>query len=130
VVHGAADPVFSVNDTISWYESLRSRYGKSTSDMARLFIVPGMGHSRGGSATDQFDMVDALVNWVEKGIAPDAITAKARGKGAVVPEVVNAEVPASWAPNRTRPLCAYPEIPKYNGTGNPEAASSFSCVLP
>ena len=83
VVHGAADPVFSVSDTINWYEGFRSWYAKDTSDMVRLFIVPGMSHSRGGPATDQFDLVDALVNWVEKGIAPNAIIAKARGKGAV-----------------------------------------------
>ena len=130
VVHGAADPVFSLSDTINWYEGLRARYGSSTSDMARLFIVPGMSHSRGGPATDQFDLVDALVNWVEKGIVPNAIIAKARGKGAVLPEAVSPEVPDSWTPGRTRPLCAYPEIPKYRGTGDPETASSFVCAIP
>jgi hypothetical protein len=130
VVHGAADPVFSVNDTINWYEGFRARYGNSATDMARLFIVPGMSHSRGGPATDQFDMMDALVNWVERGIAPNAITAKARGKGAVIPAAVNTEVPSSWSPGRTRPLCAYPEVPKYKGSGDIEAASSFSCVTP
>ena len=130
IVHGAADPVFSVSDTINWYEGFRVRYGNAASDMARLFIVPGMSHARGGPATDQFDMVDALVNWVEKGIAPDAVTAMARGKGAVVPEAVNTEVPVSWAPGRTRPLCAYPEIAKYKGSGDTEKASSFFCVAP
>ena len=130
VVHGSADPVFSVNDTINWYESFRARYGNNATDTVRLFIVPGMSHSRGGPATDQFDMVDALVNWVERGIAPNAITAKARGKGAVAPAAVNAEVPSSWSPGRTRPLCAYPEVPKYKGSGDIETASSFSCVTP
>jgi hypothetical protein len=98
--------------------------------MVRLFVVPGMSHSRGGPAADQFDLVDALVNWVEKGIAPNAVIAKARGKGAVTPEVVSPEVPASWAPGRTRPLCAYPEIAKYKGSGDPESASSFVCAIP
>jgi hypothetical protein len=130
VVHGAADPVFSVNDTIGWYEGVRARYGNQTSELVRLFIVPGMSHSRGGPAADQFDLVDSLVNWVEKGIGPNAVIARARGKGAVPPEAVNPEVPASWAPGRTRPLCAYPEIPKYKGSGDPEAASSFSCAVP
>jgi feruloyl esterase len=130
VVHGAADPVFSVSDTINWYEGFRSWYANSTSNMVRLFIVPGMSHSRGGPATDQFDFVDALVNWVEKGIAPNAIIAKARGKGAVVEAAVSPEVPASWAPGRTRPLCAYPEIAKYKGSGDPEEASSFVCAIP
>ena len=131
VVHGAADPVFSLADTIHWYEGFRGNYGNTAAAaMARLFIVPGMSHSRGGPATDQFDIVDALVNWVERGIAPNAITAKARGKGAVVPAAVNTEVPSSWSPGRTRPLCAYPEVPKYKGSGDIEAASSFSCVTP
>jgi hypothetical protein len=130
VVHGAADPVFSVSDTINWYEGFRSWYANKTSDMVRLFIVPGMSHSRGGPAADQFDLVDALVNWVEKGIAPNAVIAKARGKGAVVEAAVSPEVPASWSPGRTRPLCAYPEIAKYKGSGDIESASNFDCVVP
>jgi feruloyl esterase len=131
VVHGAADPVFSVNDTINWYEGFRAHDGNTTAvNIARLFIVPGMSHSRGGPATDQFDMVDALVNWVERGIAPNAITAKARGKDAVIPAAVNTEVPSSWSPSRTRLLCAYPEVPKYKGSGDTESASNFSCVIP
>jgi feruloyl esterase len=127
VVHGAADPVFSVADTVNWYEALSDRYKKRTSDFARLFIVPGMSHSSGGPACDQFDLVDALVNWAEEGIEPDAITAKARGTGA---NVVNNEVPSTWASNRTRPLCAYPSVPKYNGTGSIEDAANYSCVTP
>jgi pimeloyl-ACP methyl ester carboxylesterase len=127
VVQGAADPVFSLADTLRWYEELSDRYRHRTTDFARLFIVPGMSHSSGGPACDQFDLVDALVKWVEEGIAPDAIVAKARGTGA---NVVNTEVPTSWAPNRTRPLCAYPAIPKYNGSGNVEDAANFSCVIP
>jgi feruloyl esterase len=122
VVHGAADPVFSVADTVDWYDALSARYKKHTQDFARLFIVPGMSHSSGGPACDQFDLVDALVDWVEKGKKPDAITATARTS--------NPEVPATWAPDRTRPLCAYPAVPMYNGTGNVEDASSFSCVTP
>jgi feruloyl esterase len=123
VVHGSADPVFSVADTVNWYEELSAHYKKHTKDFARLFIVPGMSHSRGGPACDQYDLVDALVDWVEKGIEPDAITATARGAS-------NDEVPASWNPERTRPLCAYPSVPLYDGHGDPEDASSFSCVTP
>ncbi len=126
VMQGAADPVFSVADTINWYKALDSRYKHRTTDFVRLFIVPGMGHCSGGPACDQFDLVDALVKWVEQGIAPDAITSTARGAGA---NVVNSEVPSTWAANRTRPLCAYPEIPRYI-VGDPEKASSFSCVMP
>jgi feruloyl esterase len=119
VVHGSADPVFSVADTINWYDALRAKYKKHTKDFARLFIVPGMSHSSGGPACDQYDLVDALVDWVEKGIEPDAITATARAD--------NNEAP--W-PGRTRPLCAYPSVPLYDGAGDVEDASSFSCVAP
>jgi feruloyl esterase len=122
VFHGSADPVFSVADTINWYEELSARYKKRTKKFARLFIVPGMSHSRGGPACDQFDLVDALVDWVEKGIKPDAITATARDD--------NPEVPSTWDPDRTRPLCAYPAAPVYNGSGDVEDASNWSCVTP
>ena len=86
-----------------------------------------MSHSRGGPACDQFDLVDALVDWVEKGIEPDAITSKARGGDG---PGSNPEVPSTWDPDRTRPLCAYPSVPLYNGYGDIEDASSFSCENP
>ena len=127
VAHGASDPVFSALDTINWYEKFSAIHGAKAKDSARLFIVPGMNHSRNGPATDQYDMVDALVAWVEQGKAPDAIVAAARGKGTNLP---NPEVPASWSPNRTRLLCAYPQVARYDGKGNPEVASSFSCITP
>lgn len=128
VVHGSADPVFSAADTISWYENFSSNYGyDEAAQTARLFIVPGMGHSRGGPSTDQFDMIDALVDWVESGIAPDAVTATTRGAGSISE---NDEAPSTWAPDRTRPLCAYPKIAEYNGSGSIEDASNFSCVDP
>jgi feruloyl esterase len=119
VFHGSADPVFSAADTIDWYEGLSWQIKKRTQKFARLFLVPGMSHSRGGPACDQFDLVDALVAWVEKGIAPDAVTATARDD--------NPEVP--W-PGRTRPLCAYPSVPAYNGSGDVENAANWSCVNP
>lgn len=129
LVHGTGDPVFSAKDTMDWYDtSFKTKWGSATSSHARLFLVPGMGHVRGGPTTDQYDMVDAVVNWVEKGIAPDSIIAKARGVGSG--SVVNTEVPATWSATRTRLLCPYPQIAKYNGTGNIELASSFSCVAP
>jgi hypothetical protein len=131
LVHGAADPVFSVNDTINWYDSsFKAKWGTAASSYARLFIVPGMLHSRGGPATDQYDMVDALVNWVEKGIAPESVTAKARNTTPFTGSSLNADVPASWGPGRTRPLCPYPAIAKYNGSGSIEDAANFSCVAP
>lgn len=124
VFHGTADPVFSALDSIAWFDRFRQTHGAAAARHARLFLVPGMNHSRGGPATDQMDMVDALVNWVEQGVAPEVVIAKARGPGAAI---VNAEVPSTWSAGRTRPLCAYPKTAKYKGTGNIEDAASFSC---
>ena len=123
VYHGAADPIFSAADTATWYDALKQANGGDASDFSRLFMVPGMNHCSGGPAADQFDALTALVNWVEKGDAPDRITATARGPGA---NVVNAEVPAAWG-QRTRPLCAYPQVARYNGSGDPQSAASYSC---
>jgi feruloyl esterase len=123
--HGVSDAIFSAEDTRQWVERVnRSQDGKA-SDFARYFPVPGMNHCSGGPATDQFDLLGPLVRWVEQGVAPQAVTASARGSGNV--GGVNAELPADWAANRSRPLCAYPSVAHYNGTGPLESASSFTC---
>jgi feruloyl esterase len=85
-----------------------------------------MNHCSGGPAADQFDMLTPLVNWVEKGVEPQSVIASARGPGNA--GGVNTDVPASWSPNRTRPLCAYPLVAQYKG-GDVESAASFSCEL-
>ena len=125
VYHGVSDPIFSVNDTVAWYDGLRASNGGDASSFAKLYPVPGMGHCSGGPATDQFDMLTPLVKWVEQGEAPQAVVASARGAGNV--GGVNADLPATWAPNRTRPLCPYPEVARYKGSGSLESADSFSC---
>jgi Tannase and feruloyl esterase len=122
VYHGVSDPIFSVNDTEAWYTGLQRDSGGGFS---RFYRVPGMGHCSGGPATDQFDMLTPLVNWVEKGQVPAEITASARGAGNA--GGVNADLPSTWAADRTRPLCAYPKVARYNGSGSLELASSFSC---
>jgi hypothetical protein len=78
-----------------------------------LYMVPGMGHCNGGVGCDKVDVFTALVNWVEKGIEPDAITGTA----------------SSGAP-RTRPICRYPEVARYSGTGSIDDAANFMCVPP
>ena len=123
VFHGTADPVFSALDTIAWHQRFRSAHGVAADRHARHQEEPGMNHSRGGPATDQMDMVDALVAWVERGQAPDAVVAQARGPGSAVP---NPEVPASWSPTRSRLLCPHPQVARYLG-GDIETAASFRC---
>jgi feruloyl esterase len=75
-------------------------------------MAPGVGHCGGGAGPNQFDMFGALVAWVEGGNAPDQITATRVEGGAIV---------------RTRPLCAYPYVARYDGTGDASTAASFEC---
>ncbi|MBS0455168.1 MAG: tannase/feruloyl esterase family alpha/beta hydrolase [Proteobacteria bacterium] len=125
VVQGMSDGVFSIDDTKRWYDEVNALNNGRAADFVRFFRVPGMNHSSGGIATDQYDALDALVNWVEKGVAPDRIVASARGAGNA--GGANNEVPASWASDRTRPLCPYPLVARYNGSGDSERAQNFSC---
>ncbi len=123
--HGTSDPIFSSDDTTAWFEALRAANGGDAGNFARFYRVPGMTHCSDGPATDQFDMLTPLVAWVEQGQAPGAIVATARGPGNAA--AVNASVPASWASDRSRPLCAYPKVARYNGSGSLELAASFTC---
>ncbi len=115
-IHGMSDPIFSAFDTVDYYERLAANNGgvAATQSFARTFLVPGMNHCSGGPATDNFDSIQTMVDWVEKGIAPQSIAAKA--------------LPTNTDfPNRTRPLCPYPQFAKYKGSGSVEDASSFVC---
>ena len=120
VYHGTADPVFSPNDTMAWYEALGAA-DASAASYARLFLVPGMNHCSGGPATDRFNMLTALEDWVEKGTAPDSVVA---GVNPADPDVVA----AGWPATRTRPLCAYPKQARLKaGATDIESAASFQC---
>ena len=125
VYHGVSDPIFSADDTIAWYRGLQAANGGDASDFARYYPVPGMNHCSRGPATDQFDLLTPLVDWVEQGRAPQAVVASARGAGNA--GGVNADVPAGWSATRTRPLCPYPQVARYNGSGSLDDAASFSC---
>jgi feruloyl esterase len=118
VYHGNSDPVFSVNDTRRWVGKLQANGGN---DAVRFYGVPGMAHCSGGPATDQFDALGALVDWVEKGQAPAALVATVNP--------TNKEVPADWSAGRSRLLCPYPQVARYQG-GPTESASSFRCLAP
>ena len=121
IYHGQADPVFSIDDTIRWYEKLDANLDGRAAEVVRLFAVPGMTHCSDGVALDKFDALTALMDWVEKGKAPDRIIATV--------DPANKEIPASWSPARTRPLCPWPAYARYTG-GDPESADSFECARP
>jgi feruloyl esterase len=113
---GWMDPVVPPQDTAAYYESVAKVMGgyDKTRDFYRLFTAPGMGHCSGGPGPNAFDMLTALENWVEKGIAPDKIIATHSTAGKV---------------DRTRPLCPYPAVARYTGKGSIDDASSFACVV-
>jgi hypothetical protein len=113
--HGMSDPWFSAFDTIDYYERLTRDSGglEKARAFARLFLVPGMGHCQGGSATlDHFDLLTPLVAWVERGTAPEAVIAT-----------------GTSLPGRSRPLCAWPQHAHYKGGGDPNDAASFECRM-
>ena len=112
--HGTSDPVFSPFDTLAYYERMAKNNGglDQVENWSRFFFVPGMNHCAGGpAALDNFDMLTAVVNWVENGVAPDSVVAKGKA-----------------FPGRTRPLCAYPKHAQYKGQGDPQDARNFECV--
>ena len=98
---------------VDYYKSVVDKLGaRAVKDSIRLFMVPGMGHCNGGDGTDTFDMQRAIEQWVEQGKAPDRIEASRVRDGKT---------------DRTRPLCPYPQVAKYNGSGSTDESANFSC---
>jgi Tannase and feruloyl esterase len=110
--HGDSDPWFSPLDTFEYYNNMAEANGgmASTSIWSRFYFVPGMSHCGGGPGLDQFDMLAAMVDWVEKSIAPTSVIATGKA-----------------FPGRSRPICPYPMHAQYKGTGKTEDASNFEC---
>jgi len=111
--HGSSDPWFSALDTVNYYERMAADSGgmeQVREQSSRVFLVPGMGHCSSGATLDRFDLLSAVVNWVEDGKAPNSVVATGPG-----------------FPGRSRPLCAYPQHAQFKGQGDPESAASFEC---
>ncbi|PYR28329.1 MAG: tannase/feruloyl esterase family alpha/beta hydrolase [Acidobacteria bacterium] len=112
---GWADPVVPPQDTVAYYEAVARAMGglEKARDFYRFFLAPGMGHCSGGPGPNQFDMLSALEQWVEKGVAPDRIVATHSTNGKI---------------DRTRPLCMYPQVARWKGSGSTDDAVNFACV--
>lgn len=114
--HGWADPGIAPRNTVNYYQDVQKTVGaKMAGDGVRLFMVPGMGHCGGGDGTSTFNMMEAIRAWVDQGTAPEQIPAA---------RVRNGQT------DRTRPLCAFPKVAKYRGSGSTDDASNFVCALP
>jgi feruloyl esterase len=111
--HGWSDPGVPPRNSVDYYERVLANAGHTrTRDFYRLFMVPGMGHCGGGPGTTTFDMLPALVSWVEHGRAPDSVPATHIEAGQVI---------------RSRPLCPYPERAVWNRSGNQNDIANYSC---
>ena len=101
-------------NSVQYYTRVTEALGGRTAidSSYRLFMVPGMGHCSGGDGPSRFDMITALEQWVERGQAPDRIEASRQRDGKV---------------DRTRPLCPYPQVATYKGTGSTDDAANFIC---
>jgi feruloyl esterase len=115
--HGWEDPAISPLEQIALYEGVVKADGglSKTYNDIRLFMIPAMPHCAGGYGPNAYDKMQVLSDWVEKGKAPDEIIASHSTAGKV---------------DRTMPLCPYPEIAKYKGTGSIMEAQNFVCAKP
>lgn len=132
--HGWADPLIPSQSSINYFLALVGNEGQGvqpvgffdhgngnpalrrTQSYARLFMVPGLYHCSGGPGPNTFDALTPLVKWVEAGVAPETILATK----------FVADTPP--AVQMTRPLCVFPKVAKYNGSGDTNNAASFTCV--
>jgi feruloyl esterase len=123
VYHGWNDPGVMPQQTINYFDNVVEHAGKATGgdgraftdEYLRLFMMPGMGHCRGGAGPDQADFMAAIAGWVEEDRAPARIAARKEADGKVV---------------MTRPICPHPQVARYRGRGDTNDERSFECALP
>ena len=114
--HGWNDQLISPVNSVDYYNAVSSRMGGASkiNDSFRLFMAPGMNHCGGGDGPSRIDPLAAIEQWVEQGKAPDQLLA--------------AHPAARDTVDRTRPLCPYPQVARYKGSGSIDDAASFVCA--
>jgi len=117
IYHGWADQQVAPGSSVEFYKSVVDLSGNpaQASNSVRLFMAPGMAHCEGGEGPDTFDKIGTIEQWVEQGKAPAQIVASHQTAGHV---------------DRTRPLCPYPQVALYNGSGSIDEAANFTCRIP
>lgn len=114
--HGWNDQLVAPQSTVNYYNRVLQTTGRGkTAESVRLFMMPGMTHCAGGEGPNAFDKIAVMEQWVEHGQAPARIVASHSTDGRV---------------DRTRPLCPYPQVASYKGTGSIDEAASFACGTP
>lgn len=115
IYHGWADSLVPAGGTPGYYERIARANGgyEKTQTFARLFMMPGMAHCRGGAGPDQFDALGALEDWVERGEAPERL--------------MTTKAAAEDRPAMSRPACPYPAIARWTGQGSANDAANFTC---
>lgn len=113
--HGWADQLITGDGTIDYYKRVQQQMGgaEKTSQFARLFMAPGVAHCAGGAGPNPYGQLDMLLAWVEDGKAPATLTAARRDQNGAI--------------TRSRPLCQYPLVAKYKGSGSTDDAANFTC---
>lgn len=113
--HGWADGLIPSQSTVDFYTALTGHLGSQKAGRGvRLFMVPGMGHCGGGDGPSSINVIAAIDQWVESGRAPERIVASN----------------PPGAPARTRPLCPWPQVAHYSGSGSTDEEKNFSCAAP
>jgi feruloyl esterase len=112
--HGWADPGIPAANSVEYYTSVVKQLGgeSKTTNSMRLFMLPGVGHCRGGDGPSTFDSLGTLDQWRSGGKTPDSILASHSTMGVI---------------DRTRPLCPYPQVAQYKGSGDTNSAENFVC---
>jgi feruloyl esterase len=114
--HGWSDQQNPASTSVNYFERVVKAVGKGTVGKSiQLYMVPGMNHCQGGVGTDTFDKMAAIEEWMAKGTAPAQILASHATDGQI---------------DRTRPLCPYPQVAVYKGSGSTDEAANFSCRNP
>lgn len=111
--HGWNDPLISPGNTVNYFEAVTKTMGTGQDEWMRLFLMPGVGHCQGGAGPDQVNWMAAVERWRESGLVPNQIEAT---------RVIGNRV------EMTRPLCPYPQVVKYSGTGSTNDAANFVCA--
>ena len=114
--HGWADPQVTPMNSVNYFNDVVGKFGEGVVGKSiELYMVPGMNHCGGGPGTDTFNKMAAIEQWVAGGTAPKQILASHLNNGTV---------------DRTRPLCPFPQVAAYKGTGSTDDAANFVCKAP